>query len=52
MFPNGTNSHSGSSPKLRVPEHRLTLKEVLDDLVADGLVAKADADLTLAGPRI
>ena len=51
MFPNGTNSHSGSSPKLRVPEHRLTLKEVLDDLVADGLVAKADADLTLAGPR-
>jgi general secretion pathway protein E len=27
-----------SSPRLRLPEHRLTLKEVLDDLMTDGLV--------------
>jgi len=51
LFPNGTDSRSSPSSKPRVPEHRLGLKEVLDDLVADGLVAKADADLTLAGPK-
>ena len=51
MFPNGTDSRSGPSSKPRVPEHRLTLKEVLDDLAADGLVSKADADLALAGPK-
>ena len=39
MFPNGTDSRSGPSSKPRVPEHRLTLKEVLDDLAADGLVS-------------
>ena len=51
MFPNGSDSRSGPSSKPRVPEHRLTLKEVLDDLAADGLVSKADADLALAGPK-
>jgi len=51
LFPNGTASRSSPSSKPRVPEHRLGLKEVLDDLVADGLVAKADADPTLAGPK-
>jgi len=42
---------SARSGRLRLPEHRLTLKEVLDDLVADGVVARKDADLALAGPR-
>lgn len=38
--------------KTRVPEHRLTLKEVLEDLVADELVSRADANLMLAGSRM
>ena len=36
----------------RQSETRLTVKEVLDDLVADGLVAKGDADLALAGSKL
>jgi general secretion pathway protein E len=51
MYPNGADSRSGPSSKPRIPEHRLSLKEVLDDLVADSWVAKADADLALAGPK-
>jgi len=40
----GADQRSGPSPRLRLPEHRLTLKEVLDELVADGLVARADVE--------
>ncbi len=42
---------SGPSSRPRVPPHRLGLKEVLDELVADGLVAKADADRAGLGIR-
>lgn len=35
---------SQPSPRPRLPEHRLTLKEVLDELAADGLVARADLE--------
>ncbi len=35
---------SQPSQRPRIPEHRLNLKEVLDELVADGLVARADAE--------
>ena len=35
----------------RLPEHRLTVKEVLDELVADGWIDKADAERALAGSR-
>ncbi|MBK8182689.1 MAG: Flp pilus assembly complex ATPase component TadA [Candidatus Competibacteraceae bacterium] len=52
MFPNGTDSRFSPTPKPRVPEHRLTLKEVLDELVTDQLVAKTDAEQTLAGSRM
>jgi general secretion pathway protein E len=31
-------------PRPRLPEHRLSLKEVLDELVADGLVTRADGE--------
>ena len=37
--------------KPRPPEHRLTLKEVLDDLVADGLIAPAHVGSVLAETR-
>ena len=50
-FPKSADSRPSSPPKPRLPEHRLTLKEVLDDLVADGLIAKTDADLALAGAK-
>ncbi|QQS54204.1 MAG: Flp pilus assembly complex ATPase component TadA [Candidatus Competibacteraceae bacterium] len=42
---------SSPSSRPRVPPHRLGLKEVLDELVADGLVAKADADRAGLGVR-
>ena len=48
-FPKIADSRPISPSKSRMSEHRLTVKEVLDDLVADGLVAKGDADLALAG---
>jgi general secretion pathway protein E len=35
-----------------VPEHRLTIAEVLGLLVADGLVGKAEADLLIAETRL
>ena len=35
----------------RLPEHRLSLKEVLDELVADGLVAKTDGERVSAEAR-
>ncbi len=41
--PNG-EPRSGPSLRPRQSEHRLTLKEVVDDLVADGLVARADVE--------
>ena len=44
-FPKIADSRPSLPSKPRMPEHRLTVKEVLDDLVADGLIAKADADL-------
>ena len=45
-FSTPTNGETRSGPSLRPrqPEHRLTLKEVVDDLVADGLVARADVE--------
>jgi len=51
-FPKIAGSGPSSPSKPRMPEHRLTVKEVLDDLVADGWVAKADADLALAGSKL
>ena len=42
---------SGPSSRPRVPPHRLELKEVLGELVADGLVAKGDADRAGLGAR-
>lgn len=35
-----------------MPQHRLTLKEVLDDLVTDGLVIKADAELAFTSSKV
>ena len=45
-FSTPTNGETRSGPSLRPrqPEHRLTLKEVVDDLVADGLVARAGVE--------
>ena len=40
----GADQRSGPSPQPRLPEHRLRLKEVLDALVADGLVVRADVE--------
>ena len=40
-----------SAARARLPEHRLTVKEVLDELVADGWVDPADVERTLAGFR-
>ena len=45
-------TQSGSSPRPRLPEHRLTLKEALDELVADGLVARADVERVGAESRV
>jgi len=42
---------SQPSQRPRLPEHRLTLKEVLDELAADGLVAKADLERVGAEAR-
>jgi general secretion pathway protein E len=39
------------SPRRRLHEHRLTLKEVLDELVADDLLARADAERVGAESR-
>ena len=39
------------SQRPRLPEHRLSLKEILDELVADGLVAKADGERVRAESR-
>lgn len=41
-----------AQPAKTVPEHRLTLVEVLAMLVADGLVEQADADLLVAESRV
>ncbi len=48
-----SNADPQSSPssRPRVPPHRLGLKEVLSELVADGLLAKADADRAGLGIR-
>jgi general secretion pathway protein E len=43
-FSNGGDPRLHSNPKLRVPEHRLMFKEVWDDLVADGMIARTDTD--------
>jgi len=52
-FPTPTNGEprSSPSPRPRLPEHRLSLKEVLDELVADGLVARADVERVGAESR-
>ena len=34
-----------------IPDHRLSVKEVLDMLVADGMVERADADALVAESR-
>ena len=44
-----TRSSPVSRP--RRPEHKLTVKEVLDELVADGLVERAEIDRASAGSR-
>jgi len=43
---------SGPSQRPRLPEHRLTVKEVLDDLLADGLVDRAEIERAGAGSRV
>ena len=40
----GSDLTSTSSQRPRLPDHRLSLKEVLDELVADGLVSKDDGE--------
>jgi general secretion pathway protein E len=52
-FPTPTDGEprSSPSPRPRLPEHRLSLKEVLDELVADGLVARADVERVGAESR-
>jgi len=47
----GGDPRSTPSSRARLPAHRLSLKEVLDDLVADGLVAPADSDRVSAELR-
>ena len=42
--PNSADVRSQPSSRSRLPEHRLTLKEVLDDLIADGLVDAAEVE--------
>ena len=42
---------SGPSQRPRLPEHRLSLKEVLDELVADDLVDRADLERVVAESR-
>ena len=42
---------SGPSPRPRLPEHRLTLKEVLDDLIAEGLVNRTEIEHAVAESR-
>ncbi len=48
---NGAEVRSGPLSKLRVPEHRLSLKELLDELVADDLVPKVAAERASLEPR-
>jgi len=43
-LPLGADLRSEPSSRPRQPEHRLTLKEILDELVADGLVDAAEAE--------
>ncbi len=50
--PGGADHGPGPSARPRLPEHRLTLKEVLDDLVAGGVVSRAEADRTVADSRL
>ncbi len=45
-----TQSRPSSRPRL--PEHRLTLKEVLDDLIADGLVDPAEVEQAGVSARV
>lgn len=47
---NGADPQSGPSSRPRPPEHRLTLKEVLDDLITDTLIDRAEIERTSAGP--
>ncbi|MBK8537334.1 MAG: type II/IV secretion system protein [Candidatus Competibacteraceae bacterium] len=42
---------SSPSSRPRLPEHRLTVKEVLDELVADGLVDRTEIEKVSAGAR-
>jgi general secretion pathway protein E len=52
QFPQVVDSRSGAAAKPRMVEHRLTIKEILDDLVADGLVSKSDAERALGGTKL
>ena len=46
-----TDPRSTPSSRPRLPEHRLTVKEILDELVADGRVDRAEVDRIGAGSR-
>ena len=48
---NDLSPRSVPAARSRLPEHRLTVKEVLDELVADGWIDQADAERALAGSR-
>ncbi len=50
---NLNNSHPRSihSTRPRLPEHRLTVKEVLDELAADGWIDQAETERALTGFR-
>jgi general secretion pathway protein E len=49
--PNGADARPAPPPRPRLPEHRLSVKEVLDDLMADGLVDRAEIERASAGSK-
>ena len=51
MFLHDRDPHSQSSSRPRQPEHRLTLKEVLDELIEDGLVDAAEVERSGLGAK-
>ncbi len=51
LFANGSDPRLHPNPKPRIPEHRLTVKEVLDDLVTDGMIARIEAEQALVSLR-
>ena len=49
--PRPADAQSRPSSRPRLPEHRLTLKEVLDDLLAEGLIDAAELERAGINPR-